>query len=95
MRVKPQIFTAFAKAQAFGIAFGFALALHVRNQTGLSLGLFVIGASAAWLAWEMLLGPHAPSARSDTAALSYGLLSGFAFPWIGLGLAALLAWAAP
>jgi|CXWL01.1.fsa_nt_gi hypothetical protein len=92
--MKPQIFTAFAKAQAFGLALGFALALHVRNVTGLSLGLFAFGAAGAWLAWEMLLGPRAPSARSDMAALSYGLLSGFAFPWVGLGLAALLAWVA-
>jgi hypothetical protein len=49
----------------------------------------------AWLGWEFLLGPRAPSARSDWRALSYALLAGFAFPWLGVLLAALGAWARP
>lgn len=88
-------FTPFAKAQAFGLALGLALALWATNALGFGLGLFAIGTGAAWLGWEFLFGKTAPSARSDIRALSYALLTGFAFPWIGFALAALAALARP
>lgn len=88
-------FTPFAKAQAFGLAVGFALALFVSNRLSYGLGLFLIGTAAAWLGWEFLFGKTAPSARSDARALAYALATGFAFPWIGFALAALAALARP
>ena len=89
------IFTPFAKAQAFGLAVGFALALWTADKLNLGLGLFLIGTGAAWVGWEFLFGRAAPSARSDTRALSYALATGFVFPWIGFALAALAALARP
>jgi len=93
--MNPPRFTAFAKAQAFGLAVGFALALLATDKLGYGVYLFLIATAGAWLAWEFTLGSRAPSHRSDAAALSYGLLTGFAFPWIGFASAALAAWAAP
>ena len=88
-------FTPFAKAQAFGLAVGFALALWTANRLGYGLNVFLIGTAGAWLAWEFLFGKSAPSARSDTRALAYALAAGFAFPWIGFALTALAALARP
>lgn len=68
---------------------GFALALLATDRLGYGLYLFVIATAGAWLAWEFTLGPRAPSHRGDLAALAYGLITGFAFPWIGFALAAL------
>jgi hypothetical protein len=93
--LKRSFFTAFAKAQAAGIALGFALALWATLQTGYGVRLFLVATAAAWLAWEFLLGPRAPSHQTDKRALAYAFGAGFAFPWIGFGLAALAAWAAP
>ncbi len=93
--MNPPRFTAFAKAQAFGLALGFALALWATDKMGFGLSLFLIATAGAWLAWEFALGPRAPSHRGDVNALRYGLLTGFAFPWIGFALAALAAWMAP
>lgn len=88
-------FTPFAKAQAFGLAAGFALALWTANHLGYGLNVFLIGTGAAWLGWEFFFGKSAPSARSDMRALAYALLTGFAFPWIGCALAALVDMARP
>lgn len=90
-----QIFTPFAKAQAAGLALGFATALWATLATGVGVRIFLIAGAAAWLAWEFLLGPGAPSHRSDARALLYASLSGFAFPWIGFGLATLAAYLRP
>jgi hypothetical protein len=49
----------------------------------------------AWLGWEFILGPRAPSHETTPKALLYAGLTGFAFPWIGFLLAALAAWARP
>lgn len=57
--------------------------------------IFLVASALAWLAWEFFLGPRAPSHEATLRALSYGALTGFLFPWIGFGLAALAAWAAP
>jgi hypothetical protein len=87
--------TPFAKAQAFGLALGFASALWNTSNLGFGLGLFAIGAAGAWIGWEFLFGKSAPSARSDIRALTYAFLTGFIFPWIGFALAALAALARP
>ena len=93
--LKRTVFTPFAKAQAFGLALGGALALYAAHRAGLGLGLFAVATLAAWIGWEFLLGKRAPSARSDWRALAYGVLSGFAFPWIGFLFAALAEWMRP
>lgn len=90
----PQL-NAFAKAQAWGLALGFALALWTADKLGYGLGVFLIGTALAWVAWEFALGPRAPSHRKDAPAMAYGILSGFVLPWIGFGLAALAANFAP
>lgn len=93
--MKKQIFTAFAKAQAAGLALGFASALWATLSTNVGVRIFLIATAGAWLAWEFTLGPRAPSHETSPRALSYAALTGFAFPWIGFALAALAAWAAP
>ena len=89
--MKRQIFTPFAKAQAFGLALGFALALLATDKLDYGVRIFLIATAGAWLAWEFFLGPRAPSHKSDARALLYAGLTGFAFPWIGFLLAALAA----
>ena len=93
--MKRPILNAFAKAQAWGLALGFALGLHFANQLHYGLGIFVIGTAAAWLGWEIILGKTAPSARKDMPALAYGIGAGLAFPLLGFALAALLNWLRP
>ncbi len=93
--MKSPAFTPFAKAQAFGLTLGFALALLTLLQLKLDLRLFLIASAGVWLAWEFLLGPRAPSHKSDFVSLAYALATGFTFPWAGLGLTALAAWGAP
>ncbi len=93
--MKPQIFTPFAKAQALGVALGFATALAATLATGVGVRIFLIASALAWFGWEFILGPRAPSHETTPRALTYAGATGFAFPWIGFGLAALAAWAAP
>jgi hypothetical protein len=82
---------AFAKAQLWGMAVGFALALHVTNQLGFGLPLFFLGWLGAWVAWEFLFARTAPSERKDGPAMVYGIASGFILPWFGLVLTAIFA----
>jgi hypothetical protein len=93
--MKRKIFTPFAKAQAFGLIVGTCLALLALLRLDLDLRLFLVASAGAWLAWEFFLGPRAPSHSNSLGALSYALATGFAFPWAGLSLTALAAWAAP
>ncbi|MBL8536958.1 MAG: hypothetical protein JNM59_06100 [Hyphomonadaceae bacterium] len=93
--MKRQVFTPFAKAQAFGLALGFVAALLAVNQLGYGIRLFLIATAAAWLAWEFLLGPRAPSHKSDARSLLYGGAMGFAFPWVGFLAAAAAEWLRP
>lgn len=86
----PQL-NAFAKAQLWGMAVGFALALWTTDKLGLGLPLFFIGWLGAWVAYEYFLGRTAPSHRSDARAVMIGIGSGFIIPWFGLALAALTA----
>jgi hypothetical protein len=86
----PQL-NAFAKAQAWGLAVGFALALWTADKLSYSVGIFILGTAAAWIGWEFFLGPRAPSHRTDIPAMVYGITSGFVLPWAGFGLAALAA----
>lgn len=86
---------AFAKAQLWGMAVGFALALLATDKSGVGLPLYFLGWLGAWVAWEFVFGRHAPSERKDIPALSYGIASGFLLPWVGFALAALAALARP
>ncbi len=89
--MKWQVFSPFAKAQAAGIALGFASALWATLSSDAGVRIFLIAGAGAWLAWEFFLGPRAPSHAATPRALAYAALTGFAFPWIGFALAALAA----
>jgi hypothetical protein len=82
---------AFAKAQAWGMALGFALALLSVDKLGFGLPLFFVGWLAAWVGWEFFFARSAPSERKDMPAMVYGIVSGFILPWFGLALSALFA----
>jgi hypothetical protein len=81
---------AFGKAQLWGMAVGFALALLATDRLGYGLGLFVVGWLGTWLASEYFFARHMPSERKDAAAMAIGVLTGFATPWGGFLLAALM-----
>jgi hypothetical protein len=85
--VKLPKLTAYAKAQLWGMAVGFALALHFANQMGLGLGVFAIGALATWLAFEFTLGPREPSHKTNVGTMVRAIAIGFALPWGGFLLA--------
>jgi hypothetical protein len=82
---------AFAKAQLWGMAVGFALALLATDKLGLGLPLFFVGWLGAWVGWEYFFARHAPSERRDVQAMAYGIASGFILPWFGFALAAVFA----
>jgi len=84
--VIPKVFTAFARAQALGLAIGLASALWATIAADVGIRLFLIATGAAWLLWEFTLGRTAPSGRDDAAALAYAAAIGFACPWIGFAL---------
>jgi hypothetical protein len=93
----PQL-TASAKAQAWGMAVGFALALLATYRLGFGLAPFFLGWLGAWIGWELTLGLRIAAAnahRTDVSALAYALIAGFAFPWAGFALAALLNYLRP
>lgn len=77
-----------AKAQLFGLLVGGALAVLVVNRTGLSWGLFFVGWAGAWALGEKLFGARV-TGTSDRNAMIIALVSGFVFPWVGVGFAAL------
>ncbi len=81
---------AFAKAQLWGMAVGFALALLATDKLGYGLGLFVVGWLGSWLALEYFFAARMPSQRKDIAAMAIGIASGFATPWGGFLFAALM-----
>lgn len=81
---------AFAKAQLWGMAVGFALALLATDKLGYALALFLIGWLLAWVASEYFFAKRMPSERKDAAAIMIGIASGFATPWGGFLLAALM-----
>ena len=86
---------AFAKAQLWGMAVGFALAMLATDKSGFGLPLFFFGWLAAWAAWEWFFAKSAPSERKDLPAMAYGIASGMVLPWVGFLLAALVAMARP
>jgi len=83
----PQL-TPVAKAQAWGMLVGFALALFATERMGLSYGIFLVGAAAAWVASERWLAPRLIG--GDAKTLTLAVASGFAFPWVGWLMAFLL-----
>jgi hypothetical protein len=93
--VKLPKLNAFAKAQLWGMAVGFALALLATDRLGYGLGLFVAGWALTWVVSEYAFARHMPSERKDAAAIMIGIATGFATPWGGLLLAALMKALAP
>jgi hypothetical protein len=86
----PQL-NAFAKAQLWGMAVGFALAMLATDRMGYGLGLFFVGFLGSWAAWEYFFARRAPSERRDAPAMAIGIGTGFIIPWGGFLLAALAA----
>jgi len=84
----PQL-NAFAKAQLWGMAVGFALALLAVDRLHYGIRLYVVGWLICWVAWEAYFGPRAPSHRSDAKAIWIGIATGFILPWGGFLLAAI------
>jgi hypothetical protein len=91
----PRKFPAFAQAQAWGLAVGFAFAWLATDKWGLSFWGMIMGLIGSWLAWEFLLGKTAPSARKDIAAIAYAIFTGMVFPWIGVAFAAFMQFIRP
>jgi len=80
--------TAVAKGQLWGMLVGFALALLACERLGLSYAIFIIGMLAAWVASERYLAPRLIGSDGRTVALA--VVSGLAFPGIGVFAAWLL-----
>ncbi len=78
-----------AKGQLWGLLVGGSTALWFADKHEMSLGLFAIGTGVAWVAGEALFGKRLIGA-SDMKAVALAVASGLAFPWIGLGLAAVV-----
>lgn len=68
---------------------GGALAVLATSRAGLSWGLFFIGWAAAWALGERLFGARLIG-RADAKAIALGVVSGAAFPWVGVAFAALI-----
>ena len=80
--------TPVAKGQLWGLLVGFSLAVLAQQRLGLSLAILIIGMLAAWVASERFLAPRLLGA--DTWTVAIAVLSGIAFPMIGLAAAWLL-----
>ena len=91
----PRKFPAFAQAQLWGLAVGFALAWLATDKWGISFWGMLIGLIGSWIAWEFIFGKSAPSARKDVGAIAYGIFTGLCFPWIGVAFAAIMQVARP
>lgn len=78
-----------AKGQLWGLLVGGSTAFLVTSRANLSLGLFAIGTAAAWTAGEAWFGKRITH-TSDAKAVMLAVASGLAFPWIGVGFAALM-----
>jgi hypothetical protein len=80
--------TPVAKAQLWGMLVGFALAWLAIDRMALSYRIFFIGFAAAWVASEFYLSRRLTG--SDAKSVVVGVLTGFAFPWMGFLLAFVL-----
>lgn len=78
-----------ATAQLWGLLVGGALAVLVMNRSELSWIMFIVGWIGAWLAGEFLLAKRLIG-QSDTKAIALAVISGAAFPWIGVAFAYLV-----
>lgn len=81
----PQL-SATAKGQLWGLLVGGSTAFLVVSRTNLSLGLFLVGSAAAWVLGEKLFGARLIH-QSDTKAIALAVVSGLAFPWVGVAFA--------
>lgn len=78
-----------AKLQLLGVGLGLAGAMWTADKLGLGIVLMLVGAVVAWVAWEAAVGMRLAASLKRGASV-VGFVSGFAFPWVGLGVAALL-----
>ncbi len=74
--------TPVAKAQLWGMGVGLGTALLAVEHMGLSYRIFLIVAALAWVLSEFYLARRLTG--SDTKTLALAVLSGAAFPWIGV-----------
>jgi len=88
MKLRLPHLTPVAKGQLWGMAVGFALGLLACERLELSYAIFIIGMLAAWVASERYLAPRLVGSDGKTIALA--VLSGLAFPTVGIVAAALL-----
>jgi hypothetical protein len=68
---------------------GGALAVWFVQRSDLSWALMLVGFAAAWAAGEWLIGKRLIGA-SDTKAIALAVVSGLAFPWVGVAFTALV-----
>lgn len=80
--------TAAAKGQLWGLLVGTSLAVLACERWGLGYRVMLIAGAIAWVASERFLAPRLTG--SDTRTIALAVLSGIAFPWIGVGVAVLL-----
>ena len=88
MKFRLPYLTPVAKAQLWGMLVGFALAWLAIDKMALSYRIFFIGFAAAWVASEFYLSRRLTG--SDAKSVAIGVITGFAFPWVGFLLAFVL-----
>lgn len=77
-----------AKAQAWGLAVSFALALWLTDRLQLSLAAYFLGFLLTWMVWELTVGLKlAARLGQDQRAVIVSLALGLAIPWGGFLLA--------
>lgn len=73
-----------AKAQAWGLAVSFALALLATDKLGYSIAAFFLGFLLTWVGWEMVYGLKlAARLGADMRSIVICIALGLAIPWGG------------
>ncbi len=73
-----------AKAQAWGLAVGFALALLATDRMGLSVPAFFLGFAGTWAVWETLFGLKLGARMTNTTRwIALCIALGLMLPWGG------------
>jgi hypothetical protein len=75
-----------AKGQLWGLLVGGSTAFLIVSRTNLSAGLFLVGGAGAWVLGEKLFA-HRLIGQSDFKAIALAVVSGLAFPWVGVAFA--------
>ena len=88
MKFRLPYLTPVAKGQLWGMLVGFALAWLALDRLELSFRIFFIGFAAAWVASEFYLARRLTG--TDAKSVAIAVVTGFAFPWVGVLLAFVL-----